>query len=272
MSYQRPPDREPDAPAGPPPGWYLDPGGLQVLRWWDGMQWSSHTQPLPEVRQEPQPPHPGTAAASSGYGAFGQQSAGRHQQGGLQDRAAHPPDLSSGLSPAGQSEAEMVGEMTNIADSGQPAVPGRVPLWRRPAALVIAGALGVAAVAGIVFAVTSGPGSFTAVGTDEVCVDAPDITDGTQVTVLDSAGHVLGTGSLAEDNSSEATKLVQQYDQLQTSLGQLGGGSGMSIYSFKLTGLPGGQSRYGITVGQNRGTIYFTEHQMRTGPGLDLGC
>ena len=166
----------------------------------------------------------------------------------------------------------MVGEMTDIADSGQPAVPGRVPLWRQPAAWVIAGVLGVAAVAGIVFAVTSGPGNFTANGTNEVCVDAPDITDGTQVTVLDSVGHVLGTGSLAEDNSSEATKLVQQYDQLQIGLGQLGGGPGMSIYTFTVTGLPGGQPRYGITVGQNRGTVYFTEHQMRSGPGLDLGC
>jgi hypothetical protein len=36
----------------PKPGWYQDPGGQQVLRWWDGRQWSQHTQPLPD----PSPP------------------------------------------------------------------------------------------------------------------------------------------------------------------------------------------------------------------------
>jgi len=34
------------------------PSGLQVLRWWDGMQWGQHTQPLPAAGQEPQPPDP----------------------------------------------------------------------------------------------------------------------------------------------------------------------------------------------------------------------
>jgi hypothetical protein len=138
---------------------------------------------------------------------------------------------------------------------------------------VVAGVLGAAAVAGIVFAVTSGPGSFTAHGTDAVCVDASDITDGAEVTVLDSAGHVLGTGSLAEDNSPEATKLEQQYASLQGALSYLSGSpSAMSIYTFTVTGLPGGEPRYGITVGQDRGTVYFTEKQMRSGPGLSLGC
>lgn len=31
------------APAGPPAGWYPDPSGHPVLRWWDGFRWTEHT-------------------------------------------------------------------------------------------------------------------------------------------------------------------------------------------------------------------------------------
>jgi hypothetical protein len=36
----------PGTSSAPPPGWYNHPGGLQVLRWWDGHDWASHTRPL----------------------------------------------------------------------------------------------------------------------------------------------------------------------------------------------------------------------------------
>ena len=94
------------APAGPPPGWYLDPGGLQLLRWWDGRQWGPQTQPLPEPGQQPQQPQQSYADAAvpgaDGYGAFpGQQgSSGRHrQQGTLQDGEAYAPGWSPGPAP-----------------------------------------------------------------------------------------------------------------------------------------------------------------------------
>jgi hypothetical protein len=72
MSNEQPPSYG-SLPAGPPPGWYLDPGGQQVLRWWDGTQWGPHMRPLSGAGQEFQPPDPGeTAASASGeYGTVG---------------------------------------------------------------------------------------------------------------------------------------------------------------------------------------------------------
>lgn len=29
---------------GPPPGWYADPHGQPVKRWWDGSVWTEHIQ------------------------------------------------------------------------------------------------------------------------------------------------------------------------------------------------------------------------------------
>jgi len=49
----------PQDPRQPPPGWYPDPNGQQVLRWWDGQAWSQHTQPLP-------PPAPANGHGTTG--------------------------------------------------------------------------------------------------------------------------------------------------------------------------------------------------------------
>lgn len=32
--------------AGPRPGWYHDPSGAPVARWWDGRAWTAHVEPL----------------------------------------------------------------------------------------------------------------------------------------------------------------------------------------------------------------------------------
>jgi Protein of unknown function (DUF2510) len=108
VSYQQPPDHRPDAPAGPPPGWYPDPGGLHALRWWDGARWGPQTQPMPGIRQEPQSPYPDASGSTSGgYGTFQHETAGRHRrQSGPQEGAAYAPGQAPASFPPAGAQAQ----------------------------------------------------------------------------------------------------------------------------------------------------------------------
>ncbi|MGH3191742.1 MAG: DUF2510 domain-containing protein [Streptosporangiaceae bacterium] len=290
MSYQQPPDRWTDPPSGPPQGWYPDPGG-RLLRWWDGTRWGPQTQPLPGDQSAPHHYPDDTAGASGGFEAFRQQSTGQHaQQTGSQDGTAYARGLASGGYPATARPEPDPYQPRGPQDPYQPAggpqqsadAPGAPPqrhrALRRPRKTALGGILIVGAIVaaggaalGLWLGGVFGPSAFTAHGGEQVCGDAPDIADGTQVTVTDSSGHVIGTGTLAEDDSAAAMKAVTAYDKLQASLGTFGDG-GLSIYDFTVTGLPGGETRYGISIGQDRGTVFFSEKQMRAGPALNLGC
>lgn len=131
----------------------------------------------------------------------------------------------------------------------------------------------LAAVSLAFIAACGGAGSFTAHGGETVCIDAADVTTGTQVTVVDSNSHVIGTGTLTDDNSAAAQKAITAYDTEQLSLGVFGQatGSGMGVYTFTAT-VPSGETRYGVNIGQNRGTLWFSENQMKSGPQISLGC
>ena len=51
---QSTPASSPSTPAqGPPAGWYLDPDGLNVQRWWSGTGWSDVTQQIPTPPSSP---------------------------------------------------------------------------------------------------------------------------------------------------------------------------------------------------------------------------
>jgi len=44
QAYQAAP-RQPQAPSGPPPGWYVA-ASQDRMQWWDGFSWTAHYQPL----------------------------------------------------------------------------------------------------------------------------------------------------------------------------------------------------------------------------------
>lgn len=135
----------------------------------------------------------------------------------------------------------------------------------------------IAAAAAIAaLAACSGPSSITAHGTELDCAGSGDVTAGSQVTVTDSAGHVIATSSLAEDNSRLAQQVVSQYDKVQADLsalpGGFGSGNGAAAWKFTVT-VPAGLARYGIAIGgPDRGVVWFSAQQMAAGPGLSLGC
>jgi hypothetical protein len=51
------------SPPGSPPGWYPDPGGQPVQRWWSGTGWTGATQPFPQAPVVPNAPHDGDGPA-----------------------------------------------------------------------------------------------------------------------------------------------------------------------------------------------------------------
>ena len=107
-------------------------------------------------------------------------------------------------------------------------------------------------------------------GGTEVSEAYPDITSGTQVTVTNPSGTVIGTGTLSYSKSQTdaeafvlgtAMGLGTSADDLELDIG---------VYTFTVTGLPGGLSRYGFSVGTNRGTIWESPSKVKD-PQLSLG-
>lgn len=96
----------------------------------------------------------------------------------------------------------------------------------------------------------------------------PDVTAGSQVTVTNSAGSVIGTGTLSFDKVKTLEFVLQgsaKYPELASTLAD-----DVAVYDFTATGLPGGLARYGFSVGKNRETIWVSPSQAKD-PGLTLG-
>ncbi|WP_307101949.1 DUF2510 domain-containing protein [Arthrobacter globiformis] len=48
-----------------PAGWYNDPQDPALVRYWDGIQWTAHIQPIQPQPVPPQPPQPPHAQVSA---------------------------------------------------------------------------------------------------------------------------------------------------------------------------------------------------------------
>jgi len=94
---------------------------------------------------------------------------------------------------------------------------------------------------------SSAPEQMTVHGTVKVAnsLSGPSVSDGSQVTVTDSGGHVIGTAGL--NQQSEDANVV--------------------IFTFTVK-VPGGESSYSVTVSGMSGTQVFTQKEMQTGPSL----
>lgn len=102
--------------------------------------------------------------------------------------------------------------------------------------------------------------TMTVHGTEQVVVGSfdgmstasafPDIGGGAPVTVVGPSGTVIGTGVLSASDPSSW-------------------GAQDAVYSFTVT-VPAGEPRYGIQIGRDRGTVWFTAGQMRAGPALSV--
>jgi hypothetical protein len=132
----------------------------------------------------------------------------------------------------------------------EPTVPAAP---RRRTGLIAAIAIGlVVLVAGGVTAwYLTRPGSFTvrgsitlaAAGTSCSGTAFRDISQGVQVKVTAENGTILGVGGLQPGAAC--------------------------VWDFTIPGVPAGHHWYGVTIAQ-RGTVQFTEAQMRAGPQLGL--
>lgn len=83
---------------------------------------------------------------------------------------------------------------------------------------------------------------------------ADDLSGGDQVVIVNSAGAVIGTGTLAVVSSGPGLDDIGDED----------------VFSFKVT-VPGGLPRYGIQVnGTKHGTLWDSAAQMKSGPGVEI--
>jgi hypothetical protein len=92
----------------------------------------------------------------------------------------------------------------------------------------------------------------------------PDIGARTPVTVLNNAGHVIGSGVLRFEPHVSARDGAE-YNSDSENVSDF-----VAVYSFTVS-VPRGLARYGIKIGSRHGTAWLSAAQMSGGPLLILG-
>ena len=155
-------------------------------------------------------------------------------------------------------------DVAQTAQEPQPAAPN-LPIYRRPLGWAIGGGglliLIIVAVIVTVSALT--PHTFT--------------VNGAMVLVDDSAGYTQGeacSGLGGYDDIDKGTDVVVKDAAGKTvALGSLKAGKGLDgecAFLFTVNDVPDGLKFYGVEI-SHRGTVQYTQAQMKKGPTLSLG-
>jgi hypothetical protein len=215
----------------PEPGWYDDPQDPQLLRWFDGVQWTNQTGPKatvgwPDVRQDPAwgDPHP-TPAAST------------------------PPPVPSAYAPV------------SAAATG-------VPPWVKVAGPPLAALVLVAVLAFFVLGrddddtptaaatTTTEPAAAPVTAAADIVVDEPD-----EQPVIDADDVLPGTAadggcpSIAEERRDETLDVVARYGTSRFLVWICEGRSGLTYHGQRRAGDPATDS---LTVAAQRTTSGYT--------------
>lgn len=94
---------------------------------------------------------------------------------------------------------------------------------------------------------STGPQQMTVHGTVKVAnsLSGTSVSNGSQVSVTDSSGHVIGTAALNQQSAD----------------------ANVVIFTFTVK-VPEGESSYSVTVSGLSGTQVFSQKEMRAGPSL----
>lgn len=110
----------------PVPGWYQDASDARLMRWWDGVAWTEHTQPTPDAPPPPSDDAPAFSLGSASASASGSGSGSAGTVGVSSDFLSTTPQANPGQSittltgsaPGSRRERRALESGTSVASNG----------------------------------------------------------------------------------------------------------------------------------------------------------